>query len=256
MPQDFPVEASDTLAFTPPSLAHLEKPPVFYLRAATMREKRFRMRLLREAMLETHDKRALREETLKGLRKVWTPAQFEEHSPRITEYWQEIDDFILQRQDDPDLELGIEQEEVERIESLFREVARRHTPLARMHADNADYEDMLPVATIAVAVESWEGFDVTPDMDRGYLTLDCVNAIDEKLIDLRSNDGHRGASARIAWLELYVAAEQRFSLSQEEAKNSESPSPSKTAPAPSSENGPKDGTSPASAISKKTRKSG
>ena len=52
MPQEIPVEASETLVFTPPALENMDPQPTFVLRAMTGRDKRFHLRLYREDVLD------------------------------------------------------------------------------------------------------------------------------------------------------------------------------------------------------------
>lgn len=253
MPQDIPAEASETLAFTPPCLANCDDPPRFILRAVTKRDERFFRRLSREQGITRHSDEALRAEILSGLERLWSPADFAEHKPVLEAYWQTLDEFVAQRKDDPDLKWEYDPDIERAITVLVEKVQDAHAPLRRMLADNLDADEMTPKLMLAIAVKSWEGLDVARELDRGYITLDCAETLQEALRDYEKVKLGEKVPA-IAGTELFVACVRRFRLDEEEEKNSASPSPSETIPPPS-ETGTEssDGTSPASATSKKTR---
>lgn len=253
MPQDIPLEASETLVFTPPALGSGDSPPRFVLRAATTREKRFRARILTEEGVTFHGDDALRAETLAGLKAHWSAEDYAAHSPRITAYWQAREEFALQLRDDPELEWTYDEAEERLVEDVLDGIARLHRPLGRMRADNREFNEMLAAASVAVAVESWSGLDAKPERDRGYLTLECVDRLARALE--RAEQAAGVTTPGLAWAELCLACFKRMKLDEDEEKNSASPSPSK-APRPSSRNGraaAADGTSPASDTSTKTR---
>lgn len=253
MPQDIPLEASETLAFTPPSLAEIDSPPTFTLRAITHREKRFHLRLMREEGLRTHNTEAIRNEVLRGLRRLWTPEDCEQHIPQITDYWRAVDEFNLQKKDEPDLEFGYDQELAQAIDDLIDKVEQEHRPLRVMLADNADWQDMMPLTIAAVAIANWSNLDVKRKVDRSFLTMDCIDAMRRELGRMARDNGVEDQET--PWAELAFACMKRMLLDGEEEKNSASPSPLQTPPESSSEN-PEGGSSPASASSTKTRKSG
>lgn len=232
MPQDIPVEASEVLAFTPPSLANIENPPVFRLRAVSGRDKRFQTRLYRELGLQTHGDEAFRREILTGLKALWTEEDFDKHSPIIKAYWEAQDDFALQAKDEPDLKWEYDADLETGIKTLIEKVIRSHEPLRLMLADNAEFGDMMFIVVVAVALIGWSNFDVKLVKDRGYITTDCVEALMERLGRMCEDAGE---SRDAAWLELAVAATQRQNLGAEEEKNSASPAPSVTSQALSNE---------------------
>lgn len=254
MPQDIPLEASERLAFTPPSIAKVDGAPVFYLRAATTREKRFRRRLLSEEGTAYHNEQTQREEVLKALRtKLWGEEKFATHKQPLLDYWSALDDFRAQRKDNPDLEWSYDPEIEDAVITLLRDVESVWQPLGRMRADNADFNEIFLAATVAVVVERFTGLDCTARKDRGYLTIDCVDELAQKLNRFATKNAPGEVDANlagnIAWLELVNACSSRMSLDEEEEKNSASPSPSETIPAASSETkiSEADGVSPAPA---------
>lgn len=220
MPQDIPVEASETLAFTPPSLADRDDAPSFMLRAPTRRDRRFQRRLYSELGLTRHAIDAIRAEVLAGLKALWTPEDFEKHSPVITDYWTAKDDFALQAKEDPDLVWEYDTELETRIDSLVSDVARSWAPLGKMLGDNAEFALMTDPIMVAVTVKSFTGLDVERKLDRGYLTVDAAEDIHDALDDMHPE----------AWAELVMACVARLYLDEEEAKNFVSPSSSGTTP--------------------------
>lgn len=251
MPQDVPLEASETLVFIPPSIEHIDGAPTFTLRAATTREKRFRRRLLAEEGVAFHSEEAMRAEIVRALKtSLWGEEKFATHGNTLLAYWEALDDFRLQQKEDSTLvwsyDAGIE----EAVTTLLRDVEQSWKPLGRMKADNIDFNEIFLAATVAVVVESWTGIDVQKSADRTYLTVDCVDQIGVRLSIFANKHGVIGP---LAWLELANACSSRMALDEEEEKNSASPSPSEMTPPALTETKASEpvGKSPASARSKK-----
>lgn len=263
MPQDIPLEASETLAFTPASLAGIEDPPVFRLRAVSGRDRRFMRRIVTERGASLHSTEAIREEVVRGLERLWTPEQFAAFVPRLRDCWAAGDEFALQARDikagfdeqrmtiapgddapaaarmaEIDAEeakaLTFEHPDKGACDALVREVQKNHLPLGKMLADNVDYRELSAAAAFAVAIKGWDSLDVARELDRGYLTLECVEAIAEALADLEADNSLPEGQARG---ELLVACTRRVFLDREEAKNSASPSRSRTGQKNSSNGG-------------------
>lgn len=240
MPQDIPLEASERLAFTPPSVAHAQQVPVFHLRAATTREKRFRRRILLEEGVTYHHEDTQRQEVLKALRtKLWGPEKFETHKQPLLDYWEALDDFRAQRKDNPELEWSYDTETEEAVLKLLRDVEANWPPIGSMRADNADFNEIFLAATVAAVVERVTGLDCPTETDRGYLTIDSVDRMAQRLSRLAQRnalpDTDPKLAGQIAWLELVNACQSRMALDEDEEKNSASPSPSETIQAASSE---------------------
>lgn len=253
MPQDFPLESSETLAFTPTSLKPIPGAPSFVLRAATPRDKRFHRRLVTEEGLRTHSQEKIRQFVLDGLRLLWTAEDFERHSPTIQSYWQSRDDFELQRKDEPELVWTFDAEIERGIGDLTERVAEAYPPLRRLLADNSDFGEMFMPVLTAVVVQDFSGLGVNPRLDRGYMTVDTMLAVRDALEAFERKHAENGLVQGNAWLELFVACSGRFRLDEEEAKNSASPLPSSTIQPPLMEGTLEgDGKSQASAHSSKT----
>lgn len=229
MPQDIPVEASETLAFSPPSLANIPVPPTFVLRAATSRDKRHYARLIREEGLEIHDFKAIRAEVLKALDgNLWTREQFDAEVGRIKAFWEQSDDFAEQQKLDPDLAWTFDPVEEARINDLINMVAKSWRPLRQMLADNGEYGQMTAAIAAAVVVMHWSGLDLKLERDRGYLSVDCACDLREALWQVEQDNGLTPGQA---WSELTIACLLRFALDKDEEKNSVSPAPSSTSQA-------------------------
>lgn len=255
MPQDIPLEASETLAFTPPSLAEIDGAPTFTLRAPTTRDKRHHRRLHVEEGLAHHGSDAIRAEVLAGLKLLWSPDAYAEHAPLIEAYWDATDQFVTEKAKDPDLEWIYDAEIEAAVQDLTQRVAQAHKPLRRMMADNADFGEMSFPLMVAVVVKGWTGLDAKPVREGGYLTLDSAAGIAEALAKVEKANGlDEGA----AWVELAVACTNRMYLLPDTAKNSESPLPSETPPESSTTASADPGSSPestsASANPKPSRK--
>lgn len=252
MPQEIPVEASDTLDFTPDCLAKLEAPPKFALRAPTTREKRFQQRLLNEEGVQRHSTEALRAEMLAGLKLLWPADDYERHVPILEAYWQAHDEFVLQQKDEPELEWSYDADIERACEQLEADVARQHRPLARMRADNAEAADTAMLATVAVTVKEWTGLPLDPVRERTYLTVDCAYKLRAALIRF---DAEHDIQPGTSWAQLLVACSRRMFLDEDAEKNSASPSPSAPPPPSSKTGAAENGTSPAPASSTETPES-
>jgi hypothetical protein len=251
VPQDIPVEASELLSFTPASLKEIEGAPSFTLRASTTREKRFHRRLLLESGIRYHDNAAMRRETETGLKALWGKEQFEEFFPFVKSVWEARDDFEVQVKDDPNLKWEFDEATEAKVDEVIRKVTQQWQPLCVMIADNADYAEMSFPILNAVTIKSFTGLDVKRRIDRGYFTLETIEAIQEALSEFEKANG---LPEGVAWMQLSIACSNRMYLKKEEAGNSELQSPLPTAPAPLNETNTSepDGKSPARARSKKT----
>lgn len=252
MPQDIPLEASETLAFTPPSLASIEGAPSFTLRAPTTRDKRYHRRLHVEEGLQHHGADAIRTEVLAGLKALWSPDAYAEHAPVIEAYWDATDAFVTEKAKDPDLQWSYDAEIEAAVQDLTQRVAQAHKPLRRMMADNADFGEMSFPLMVAVVVKNWTGLEFKPVREGGYLTLDSASSLAEALAAIEKANGlDEGA----AWVELAVACTNRMYLDPDTAKNSDSPAPSPTPQVSSTTASADPGSSPESSAPTASRKS-
>lgn len=262
MPQDIPLEASEELVFQPKAFANLGDAPCFTLRAATTRDKRYHRRLHLEENIVSHSQDAIRAEILRGLKALWSTNDYEQHEAILTDYWAALDDYNQQRAEHekaqasekkpekfPDFAYDMEIRVA--CEQLTKKVVEAWRPVRSMVADNADFDELTAPAMIAVVVKSWIGLGINAERERGYLTLAGAQALEEALADFEEAHGIERGSA---WTELFVACTNRMYLSEDEQKNSASPSPSGMTPPASNPSAAseQDGPSPASASSPET----
>lgn len=250
MPQDIPLEASDLLAFTPPSLAEIEGAPVFMLLAPTHREKKHRRRMLIENQVKHHTQDAIQAEVLKAVESTF-PDLYEKYSGVIEAYWQAKKDFDLQAKTEPDLVWQYDEEVEDRIKKLFEAATQSWPPLGEMMADNVEYGEFAVVSLICCTVKSWTGLETRRDIRRGYLTIDCAESLDQELAAYEAAHGLEPVG--MAAVELMNACHARWNLDKDKEKNSVSPPPSETTPPISTAGDSSNGKSPASASSTKTQ---
>lgn len=249
MPQDIPLEASETLVFSPDAFAAVDNPPTFTLRTPTTRDKRFQRRLLNEEGAAQHSREDMRAEMLRGLKELWGEEQFNDHAPKLEEFWRYSDDFAQQSKDDPDLAWEMDAALEAACMQLENDVAQAWRPLAIMKADNAWAAEANALALVAVSVKSWAGLDVPIALERGYLSVDTAAKVRDALLKLSVKTGLKEPGA--AWSQLFIAALKRMYLDADTEGNSDAASPSATPPA-SSKTRRANGKSPKSASSTKT----
>lgn len=250
-PQNIPIEASEVLVFTPPSLADLPDPPRLRLRAATWREKRAVRKLTDDEGIQFHATTALRDGARVGLKEKWGEESYEVHIARVEAWWDANDALETARLSDPDAALEFDADEARAVAELLDLLEKAHRPLARMISDNSDFFEMRYPLLVAVTVIDWTGLDVPRRMEGGYLDLGCAMALFEAL--------HGAARAaglpvpHLPFLELGSACHDRLYLSEHVAKNSASLLPSGTLPEVSS-NSAAPGSSPESTAPTASRK--
>lgn len=250
MPQSIPLEASETLAFTPPSLEGIEGAPVFTLRYPTRRDKRFINRLLRESGARTHSDEVIRAAVLDELKASWNEADYARFAPIIEEYWKALDAFVLIQQTDPEAVFEYDEAIVRSTTDLIRLVSESSARICKMRADNSEFNELAELCTLAVVVKDWTGLSTVRVLERGYLTIDCAADMIDDLTDYAGKvlDKER---AGIPYAELMIQAFRNQRLEGDEEKNSASPSPSGT-PQTSSKMDSDHGQSKASASSPTT----
>lgn len=259
MPQDIPFEASKLLVFTPPSLEEIEGAPTFTIRTATWREKDTQRDMERNLRLKSFRREAIREETLRGLQAGWTDESYQRVAPALKNWWERLDDFELAKREDPTLIWDFDPLEEAVLKDHVDKIEQYWPPLAKMNAANEKWMEKSFEIRIAVMVKDWSGLDAKRELEAGYLTIESTLAMLDELLEFeRKHKDEYGLVPDTAMFELYTACTRRFNLDEEEAKNSESPSPSGTAQQNSKpRNKPaSSGKSPASASSRRTRRKG
>ena len=247
-----PYEASEILRFTPASLAEIDNPPVFRLRAASRRERRRYDRLMIEEGLRRHDKEAMRAELLRGLRELSSDDEFETWEVLLRQHWDARDEYdeALSGEEAETPEFtppGPSEEEIARV---MRGIHENWAPLRKMAADNLIFNREAPALLISVVLAGWSRISTPFASREGSIPLDTIDALDRDLAQLeKDHDLKQGQ----AFVQLYIEATSRMFLSKEAEKNSSSPAPSPTGQ-PISNSGAEStaGTSKASAISTST----
>lgn len=248
-----PYEASEILRFTPASLAEIDTPPVFRLRAASRRERRRYDRLMIEEGLRRHDKEAMRAELLRGLRELSSDDEFETWEVLLRQHWDARDEFEEEHKDttlDEVPDFVPPGPSVDEISQVTRGIHENWPPLRKMAADNLIFNREAPALLISVMLSGWSGIGTTFVSREGAIPLDTIDQLDKDLVQLEEE---HGLSPGKAFVELYIAATNRMFLSKEAEKNFSSPAPSPTGQ-PISNSGAEStaGTSKASAISTST----
>ena len=253
MPQDIPLEASKKLAFTPPSLAGVVDPPTFMLRAATWREKDHINYLRDLHRVRFHSTADQRDAVVEGLRNLWGEERFETHRATVEGYWQAVDEWEVARKNEPGLKFAFDPEIEKAVLELLDRVGDAWEPVARIEADIRRANQVNVRLVLSVVVDSWSGIGTTREIEQGYLSLDCVDAMSAALAE--AGEIAALGTPSLPVIELYLACCRRLGLIEEEVGNFGSPSPSPTLPASSTADTPGPGPSPASkSRSRKTRK--
>jgi hypothetical protein len=241
----YPIEAAETVAFTPPSLRNLPTPPTFTLRPGTRRDKRLFERLLTEENLRSHDKHAVRDEMLKALKELWSEETFYAEEGRLKSYWDASDQFA---------ELGGEGEfnhpDKAHVENLNERIVDAWPPLRKMVADIREVRSESPRHLLRIVLIGWTGIDLPFAREGGTVPVERIDDLEAAIGVLEA--GHKGAvegvDPGVAFVQLCLEASKMLFLSEIERKNSVSPSPSTSTP-DTLKSGPetKDGSSSATA---------
>lgn len=222
-PTEIPLEAGDTLAFTPPCLADLPDPPVFTLRAFNSRDQRQYRRMVREAGISRHSDEEIRDCTRRELKRLWSEEYYARHIEMLEEFWTKTDDWAAQRKHDPELKFEFDQAKLAEIDEVSDQLFRASPELRRMFADNAEANEMSPKLAVAVIVKDFANLDAKKGIEAGYLNEAGVDAISAALSEAEKEaEAPKGA----AFVQLIGACVDRMKLSADTAKNSASPSPS------------------------------
>lgn len=223
----YPYEAGEAERFVPPSLAHLDNPPTFWLRQGTPREKRRQRRMMDEEGLRTHDQASLRDEMLRGMKELFSAEDYAAWQPKAKEYWDAQDAFAEEHKNTPpdDVPDFVFDDELVLIEVL-NQVGKDWRPVRIMTADNREANRMIPDVVNSVIIARFENIDVEPVFYAGFLTMDCAAELTEALEALEIDDPAKVSPA----LELRAECLMRLYLGKGREKNSSSPPPSSATP--------------------------
>lgn len=236
----YPAEGGELVEYTPDSLVNLSTPPKFFLRPVTERERRRLRKLAIQEGLRNHDVASLREETLNGLRELWSEEVFTEQEGRLRAFWDAYDQYETEiaGQDDP---APFEHPEKPAMIELSDRITRAWPPLLRMAADNNEWDETWPKLIASITIAGWRNLDAVYERVEGIVSLDSLAGMEKALDEIEAQaitdqiDGVIGHST--AFRQLIVRCIGLFSVSKAEEKNSESPSKSSTTPNTSTASG-------------------
>ena len=272
-----PLEAG-VAKFVPPSLKNLVPPPTFRLHTAGRREKARYQVLLIEEGLQFHGSDAMRDELMRGMAKRFDEETFATFEPRVRAYWDALDqhdrkvkalieDWQIARaaaldagNDVPDMELPrFENPDQAVMDELIGKLERNWRPVCSMAADNAMFRKESPRILLSVLLTGWENLGVKFALDNGIVPLETIDLIEEELkaVEEQAVETVEGITPGSAFNELLYQAMRSLTLSEDESKNSASPSRSTSSPktSPTDGRGVENGLSTASTTSsRKTRK--
>lgn len=233
---------SDQAQFTPETLKDVAGAPVFWLRPMTGRILPRYRHALTSAGLQFHNPGSFREEMLRALPKLWTPADFEVNKGRLQAYWDAADRFeeaVKQWRaagavGEPP-ELTFDREEARRVAELQAGLVEHWPRLAIMTANNKLFLEESPRVAASMVLAGWSGIDVPFALDAGVVPMATIDAVEDALEEVEQSA--RGRSIAVgedgtAFMELIARCLRELNLSGDEEKNSPSPSP-----APSDPNG-------------------
>lgn len=208
-----PASAADTLTdFTPGTLAKLPVPPVFRFRSCGRREREQFSYMAMAEGYKFHGKAAFRDVVREGLRAGWDDAEtYEREVSRVEAYWRATDDHETATEGAAKKPaFKFDQAEEQAIHALITETADFHAPLRKMIADNITYQTVSPSIIAAIVVRGWRDFDLSFGLQGGYLSLDRVELVEDKLGEIEDQarkDGVAGIETTgTAFLELCAAA--------------------------------------------------
>ncbi|MDQ4421471.1 hypothetical protein OOT33_13670 [Sphingobium sp. DEHP117] len=219
--------------YTPDSLVNLIEPPKFFLRPVTERERRRLRKLAIQEGLRSHDVAKLREETLNGLRELWSEQVFAEQEGRLRAFWDAYDQHEQEQEGKEDPE-PFEHPDKAAMMELSERITRAWAPLLRMVADNNEWDETWPKLIASITVAGWRDLDARYERSEGIVGLDCLDEMEKALDAVEAQamtdqvDGVIGHGT--AFRQLIVRCIRLFSVSKAEEKNSESPSKSSTTP--------------------------
>lgn len=243
----FPYEAADTTSFVPPSLRDIPSPPSFTIRPATRRDRKAHRNLCLVAGLKIHSKVEVREETIKALQALWSSETFAAEEPRLRAYWDALDQH--EREDRKDGEpADFSHPDKEAISELIRRTGEAWEPLRQMAVDNLQHREDNPKHLLRLLLAGWANVPAVQfRREAGALSIDTIDDLEEALEQIEAEHAGHGCVPGTAFLELSWEVVKLAYLSEDEAKNFESPSMSSSDQNSSKKAGPvsKDGSSTA-----------
>lgn len=229
----YSAEGGELVEYTPDSLANLSTPPKFFLRPVTERERRRLRKIAIQEGIRSHDVAKLREETLNGLRELWSEEVFAQQEGRLRAFWDAFDQYEMEivGQDNPE---PFEHPDKPQMIELSERITRAWPPLLRMAADNNEWDETWPKLIASLTIAGWRDIDLRYERAEGVVSLDCLVDLESALeaIEAQALDDHVDGVVGhgTAFLQLVTRCIRMFTVSKAEEKNSVSPSKSSTTP--------------------------
>ncbi len=254
----YPHDQNDIKLFTPEALREMPNPPVFHLRAGTVRDKHQFQRLLIEEGAQTYELDDMRKEIIIGLKELGGDDAFAEWEPRIKGLWEALDSHAQEVQEirdaaedgnEPEISPFVYDDEAA-VAAVLESIEDNWRPIRKMKADNVMAIKMQPIIMAQIIVAKVENLDVEIQRQGKYLSFESAgeirDALQEKAITF-------GADGNEVITELNSEILRRLFVPKSAEKNSASPSPS-SSDQNSSETGTEatNGTSTASETSEAT----
>jgi hypothetical protein len=207
-----PVESRETEDFTPQSLEIMgEDAPVFRLKAPSERCRRRFRQLCGDDGLVTYSQEDFNAEKFKAIDLYWAADAAVEYRLKFVE--------LIEK-----MKQGIEltPEELAWIDDLEEQLFDAHKPLRVMRRKTGEFNEFAPRYAMAVYLSGWRNLDVPMKLDAGVISQESIEAVAKALTKLGEEHSPNAPSA--PFIELYIAATRRLSLTEDEEKNSPSPS--------------------------------
>lgn len=205
-----PVERSETQDFIPESLLPMgDDAPVFRLKAPSERCRRRFRQICGDDGLTLYDNEDFNAEKLKAIDLYWEADVAVQYRLKFVE--------IIEK-----AKQGIElaPEELAWVNDLEEQLFEAHKPLRVMRRKTGEFNEFAPRYALAVYLAGWRNIDVPFRLDAGVIHSESIEALSKALSKLGAK--HTPGANSTPFLELYVAAAARLSLTQDDEKNSPS----------------------------------
>lgn len=207
-----PVESRETEDFTPQSLECMgDDAPIFRLKAPSERCRRRFRQLCGDDGLATYSQEEFDAEKFKAIDLYWEPDVAVQYRLKFVELLEKIKQGI-----------DCTPEELAWINDLDETLFDAHKPLRVMRRKTGEFNEFAPRYAMAVYLAGWRNLDAPFKLDAGVISQESIDLVAKELGKLGAE--HCPAAPSAPFIELYVATSRRLSLTEEEEKNSPSPS--------------------------------
>jgi hypothetical protein len=211
-------------AFTPASLTNLVPVPVFRFRPQTPRDKRRYTHMLTAEGLRLFPEEIVQAEAIRAMKVLWEgdDAQLANNIARLKSYWETVKQSVT------DSSVMIDEAEADAVSEALLKISDAWPQLRRMTADNTRFHEDAPKMALAMYLCGWSKFDVPFKLEDGVVPIETMDALEKQLERIQVQaiaDKVEGVDGT-AFQELALKALGLMHLTEDEEKNSESPSPS------------------------------